>query len=80
MLLRCESLEPPMSQMGQSRRFAMSASLPLIPLKALVKPTSGDVGKVPGRSIATSFPATPSQVLHSFLTVPPASLGLSQIG
>ena len=58
MLLRCESLEPPMSQMGQSRRFAISASLPLTP-KVVVKPTSVDVAKVPWIGIGGSLAAPP---------------------
>ena len=39
MLLRCESLEPPMSQLGQKRRFRLVRQTSALPPKAAPKRT-----------------------------------------
>src|SRR5262245_23678603 len=47
MLLRCESLEPPMSEVGQSRSSGDVASMSELPSKAVAERTSVHAAKVP---------------------------------
>jgi hypothetical protein len=47
MLLRCENLEPPMSQLGQTRSFADVGSMSGSPPEAVVERTSADGREVP---------------------------------
>ena len=44
MLLRCESLDPPMSQMGQTRTSSLGAARPLPP-RADIGPRGQSVGQ-----------------------------------
>jgi hypothetical protein len=47
MLLRCESLEPPMSQLGQTRSLRHACVTSGLPLIADMRRTGLDVGFVP---------------------------------
>ena len=59
MLLRCESLEPPMSQLGHSRRSGDVRVRSAHPPRAAIKRTSRDFAFVPQIGIGGSLAAPP---------------------
>jgi hypothetical protein len=55
MLLRCESLESPMSQLGEERRIRPVCNISGLPPEAAPKRTFGFGGSVPTAEMPASF-------------------------